>query len=432
MVRGNILTRIANRSRGYIALLRDPLYRSTLLLVLSSLANAMLGFIFWIVAARLYSAVDVGLVAALTAASGLMAMLASLGFPTALLRFLSQSDDRRAMVNSIFTTSIVLSVVFSAIFIAGTPLWSPELVFLKGRVVAFAMFTLVTAGTALSYSQSHAFIALRRPGLAFVLVFVSALLRIPLAIALARFGLVGLWVTWGLFLALNFIMFVILFRLTQPGYLPAPAFSRALLKGVLSFSVSSLLAEVPYATIVSILPLMVLNALGPEATAYYYVAFRFSSFLFSVATFAGMALLVEGSYDPGKLRQNVLKAMRFSLLILAPALLVISLIGDKLLLLFGRDYSEQALTVVWLISAASLPHIVIEFYIAVRRVQMRMLSVLTVTWAVLVMNLGIAWPALNAFGLAGSGAGWLVSYSVVAAAIVLLLARRRLVGKRAS
>jgi O-antigen/teichoic acid export membrane protein len=392
--------------------------------------NALLAFLFWVVAARFYSAVDVGLVAALTSASGLMAMLASLGLPTGLLRFLPGSTDKRRIVNSAFTASMIASLVASGIFVAGTSLWSPELVFLQEQAELSALFALVTIGTALSYTQSPAFIALRRPGLAFIHVAVCALLRIPAAIALAKFGMVGLWGSWAIFLGLNLLLFAVLFRLAEPGYFPSPALNVRVLKEILPFSVGNLGADVPYYAAVSVIPLMVLNILGPESTAYYYVAFRVGSAVLTIATFVGMSLLVEGSYDPGKLRQNVLRATRFSFLLLVPALLVIFLLGDKLLSLFGGDYSEQALIVVWLISAASLPHIVTEFFISVRRVQLRVKAVVLVAWAILILNIAFAWPSIVHLGLAGSGLGWLASYSAVAATIMALMGGRRLARRR--
>lgn len=40
---------------------RDPLYKNSVFMMLSSVTNAGFGFFFWMIAARLYSAEDVGL-----------------------------------------------------------------------------------------------------------------------------------------------------------------------------------------------------------------------------------------------------------------------------------------------------------------------------------------------------------------------------------
>ncbi len=42
--------------------LRDPLYKNSFFIMLSSITNAGFGFFFWMIAARLYSAEDVGLI----------------------------------------------------------------------------------------------------------------------------------------------------------------------------------------------------------------------------------------------------------------------------------------------------------------------------------------------------------------------------------
>ena len=44
---------------GFAQKLRDPLYKNSFFIMLSSIINAGFGFFFWMIAARLYSAEDV-------------------------------------------------------------------------------------------------------------------------------------------------------------------------------------------------------------------------------------------------------------------------------------------------------------------------------------------------------------------------------------
>jgi len=52
--------------------LKDPLYKNSIFLMLSSITGAGTGFVFWVIAARFYSAEDVGLASAVIAAMGLI------------------------------------------------------------------------------------------------------------------------------------------------------------------------------------------------------------------------------------------------------------------------------------------------------------------------------------------------------------------------
>lgn len=424
--------RLLSLAKMSLPRLGDPLYRTPVILILSSLLNAVFGFLFWVIAARYYPVADVGVVAALTSASGLVAMLASLGFPTGLLRFLPTAVDKRSVLNSALVISSAASVLLAGLFIAGTPVWSRDLTFLRSDLSFLISFILVSCGTALASFQAPAFIALRRPGLSMVHATVCLIIRIPFAILLARFGQTGLWASWGLTLMVNFVLFSALLRIAQPGYLPTPSVDRQSLKVMAPFSFATLWADIPAYAATAIIPLMALQVLGPEATAYYYVGYRVGSIVLTVATFTGMSLLVEGAHDATQLNKNVARAVRFTAILLAPTLLVIFLFGDKILQMFGGLYSSNALPVVYMISVAGIPHVVTEFYIAVKRVKLQMRPIVIMAWASLALNLLFAWPAMKLLGVPGTGAGWLASYAIVAAAIGVLTLRRRMYARHRS
>lgn len=66
---------------------RDPLYKNSFFIMLSSITNAGFGFFFWMIAARLYSAEDVGIATALWSSLTLILLLSRLGFDFSLIRF---------------------------------------------------------------------------------------------------------------------------------------------------------------------------------------------------------------------------------------------------------------------------------------------------------------------------------------------------------
>lgn len=63
----------------FIQKLKDPLYKNSIFLMLSSVTGAGTGFVFWVIAARFYSAEDVGLASAIVSAMRMIGMLSVLG-----------------------------------------------------------------------------------------------------------------------------------------------------------------------------------------------------------------------------------------------------------------------------------------------------------------------------------------------------------------
>jgi O-antigen/teichoic acid export membrane protein len=66
---------------------QDKVLRNSFFLMVSTLLMAGLGFVFWVVVARLYSPAEVGLATSLIAASTLIAYVSQLGLNNTLVRF---------------------------------------------------------------------------------------------------------------------------------------------------------------------------------------------------------------------------------------------------------------------------------------------------------------------------------------------------------
>ncbi|MDI6810198.1 MAG: hypothetical protein QMD80_00700 [archaeon] len=52
--------------------LKDPLYKNSLFIMLTSVTSAEFGFVFWLIAVKFYSTEEVGLASAIIAANGLI------------------------------------------------------------------------------------------------------------------------------------------------------------------------------------------------------------------------------------------------------------------------------------------------------------------------------------------------------------------------
>ena len=67
-----------------------------------------------------------------------------------------------------------------------------------------------------------------------------------------------------------------------------------------------------------ILPIMVLNVLGAEQAAYYYIAYAIAALLFIIPNAISMSLFVEGSHGEA-LKRTVVKSLVTIFSLLFPA-----------------------------------------------------------------------------------------------------------------
>ena len=69
-------------------IMSDSLYRNSIYLMISTLIMSVLGFVFWMVASRLYSADSIGLATAIISVMGLIVGLSVLGLNAGIIRYL--------------------------------------------------------------------------------------------------------------------------------------------------------------------------------------------------------------------------------------------------------------------------------------------------------------------------------------------------------
>ena len=127
--------------------LRSPLYRNGYALVVATGATSLLGFLYWLLAARRYSPADVGRNSALLASMTFLANLAHLNLTNGLNRFVPTSGPRTPrLVGWSYAVAGGLAVVAALIYVGGIETWSPELTNLvRDNPLAVLAFVAATA-----------------------------------------------------------------------------------------------------------------------------------------------------------------------------------------------------------------------------------------------------------------------------------------------
>lgn len=383
--------------------------------------SALFAFVFWVVVARLYVVADVGLAGALVAAMGLAAAFSTLGFHIGVIRFLPIVEDKRGIINSCFIIVGVCSILASGIFITGIPVWSQDLMFIRQDAILLLSFILIVTVTALLRLQANIFIGSRRAEFSSATQVGAAVLKLPLVVVLVSLGAFGIFAAWGIAAAIMFIAGFFFLTRVQRGYRPSFAFSKKVVNDMLHFSFVNYVSEVLGNAPMYILPLMVLSILGAEQNAYYYIAYGVVGVLGVVPAAVIQSLFAEGSTEPKAIRDTSIRAIKIMSLLTVPALLVVFFLGDKILLLFGSQYSENAFTLLLILSVALIPNTVNELYVTICMVKFKLRAIFFVNLARTLLIPLMSYLLMAQFGLMGVGWGYLASVATISLVTVILL-----------
>jgi len=395
----------------------------------SMAVTAFSGFFFWVVVARFYTESEVGYSSAIISAAGFLAALSLLGLDFSLIRFLPRAENPQKLLNSSFTLSGLVSLVTASIFLVSVDYWSPVLDFIKGNAIFSAVFIVLTLILTLSPLVSTAFIARRRAIFVLLQCSTHSFIKIPLPLLFVlffhAFGIVASWsIAFGVSLAVSLFLFL---PRVQRHYKPVPTLNLSSIKGMWQYSAGTYLTSLFTTAPTTILPLMVVNLLGPVQNAYFYIAWMMSTALFAIPLGVSHSLFAEGSHFDDKLREHVTKSLKFNFLLLIPAAILLILIGKWLLLVFGQSYSLNALTLLRILAISSLPLSINYIYISILRVTHRMRELMIIWAFIAVATLVTSYLVLPSIGIIGTGYAWFGIHSAIAIYGLISIKRRRLI-----
>jgi O-antigen/teichoic acid export membrane protein len=412
---------LLTHKKGIKALYSDSLYRNAFYLMLDAAVTALGGFIFWILAARLYSTESVGLASAVISATGLICTIAGLGLGNALIRFLPGSGERASsMINSSMTLSGVVGIIVGAIFLAGIGWWSPGLLHMRESPLYLAMFIFfILTNTLFSFSRTI-FVAQRKSGFIFIQGIIANVLRtIPFLLVLTFLTDSGIYASWGLaVLAATITGMIIFLPRAQINYKARLFLDKTITGGMIQYSLANYLVNLLTMASGSILPLIVLNQLGAEQNAYFYIGWTISSMIATIPTAITISLFAEGSNDEKGLDKQIRRSLKFIALLLVPIVIVILVCGKWLLMLYGKEYSQNALILLQVLTLTAFPLAINSLFFTIKRVQKEMKSVIWMNVVIAVITLGMSYFLLPKLGLLAGGIAWLCANLVIAFYII--------------
>lgn len=335
------------------ALVSDPLYRGTLLLLINSGLLAVLGFAFWTLAAREYPASAVGAFSGLNSGIGLVSAIASLGLQNLVTRHIASSVSPRGLMVLVVGAITVLGGALCAIVVLAFGSHLPASLHLQAHGQSAALFTALVIVSALNGVLNAGLVAIRAPWAVLWTNLVGAVARLVALFALASLRSSGLILALGVGLFLSTALSVPpLVAKTPKGYGVTEAV--VTLRKYLSTTVSNYIATVFGILPGTAVPLIVIGELGAARTAPFSLALLVSGFLNIIPSTAAQVLFAEASRRDVALSVQVRKAIKAIYSILIPLLALVVLAAPLIMRLFGASYAAQGASALRILSLSAL------------------------------------------------------------------------------
>lgn len=405
--------------------LKIPLYSNSTFLIGNTFISSALGFFFWMIVAHYYTEAEVGWGSAIISAMLLFGSLAVLGFNITIIRFLSTARSAVKMINFFFTLSAIIATVIAVAFVAGLPIWSPAIGFVRENIVFSLVFVALVICLAFRALIDAVFVARRKAKFVFYRESIQQLLKLPLVVLMAVFfHAFGIAVSWGIpVVATVVISFLVFLPKVQDHYKPRPILNVRISSDIWRYSVGSYLAGIFKASPTLVLPIMVVNLLGPEQNAYFYITWLIASILYAIPWGVSRSLLAEGAHFKDELGVNVRRAIKYTFLLLVPAITMLFITGKWILLLFGINYSANGLLLLKILVLVGLLMGVNLIYFVILQVRSRLMEMVVASGFISIGTLLSSYFMLLTTGIVGIGYAWLVVQGIISVRAATTLLR---------
>lgn len=410
----------------------DSLLRNSIYIMCSTAVTALIGYLYWIVAAHLYSMNAIGLASALIAVITLVSTLAELGIGAMLVQSLPRYKTDftwSLMLNAGLVTGALTSLLAGTIMVIVLPLFSHQFAIIWQHPAYMLVCILGVPLWTISVLLDQTFVAERRSSNILVRNGSFAVFKCLLMVLLAWLGALGLLASWVL---------ALVFTLIGVRVLLIPRIGRTysmVIRGIVG-QIRGMLSALAWHHFINIgalapmylLPVLVIMRLSAVDNAYYYTTSMVGSFFLLVSPAVSVSLFAEGSHAADSVLHKARASAVIIALLLGPAMLISLLGGHYILLLFGPSYAQHALLLFRIITISAVPDAITNIYISVLRVQKRLRQAALFNLSMALLTLVLSWILLPVLGIAGAGWAFLISQlvgSLVAGIDVIISTRFR-------
>lgn len=395
------------RKRGFLV-------RSAGSLVSTSVVTSGLGFIYWTVSARMFSASDVGESATAIAAMSLIAPFTVLGFGTALIFKLPTMRSSRSELVS--TAAVICAVVGGLVAVVGALVLPGDFLGLPGighDYFTTALFAAGVAAHSVAMMLDSALLSVAGGGIQLGRNVISAVLKLVLlvvfALTLSRLGSLSIYLSWFVAnvasIAVVTIWLLRRYRVSVRRIWPRLSTLRGLHFYAARHHALNLALTAPYFA----MPIVANVALGSEEAGYLYATWSLAGFVFVLPIAMSMALFAAGSKDSSTILSEFRFTLRYSMAASVAANLVILPLGGVVLSIFGAAYAENGRTALIVLCVGGLGLVIRDHHVAIARITGGVGREAVLMTALGACELAGAAIGASRGGLTGLSLGWLAA-----------------------
>jgi O-antigen/teichoic acid export membrane protein len=427
-----VMTQVQNwsllRARDYVQGVRgDSLVRNSLYLMSSTVVTAVLGYVFWIVAAHVFSSAQVGVASAVISLCSTVALLTYLGPAAMLIERLHAYERSPAWTSFLVRSCAATAAVTVAVALVAIVLFAHSRGY--GSFFSTADASLIAVAGAAGWTVVNmycfAFVSARRADGMFAVQGLVSLVKVLLVIPLcaAGIGARGIVTAWSASAVIG-VALGALWLLPRLGLGGLPAIfgghgRHARNRGVqrpeprraervwVWHLVGQHLTSVGGAMTPLLLPILVVLRLGARLNAYFYITWMVGSIFFMVSPAISQALFAESVRAGTSLRGAVAKAFRVVSYLLLPSMLLMIVGGRLVLGFFGHAYVSSGYGLLVLLAVSAIPDAVSNIAVAACRATGRLAYSAAVNLGLLLVTATASWCLMPRLGLLGIGFGWL-------------------------
>ena len=381
--------------------------------------TAGLGFVYWWLAARLFSQEAVGFASALISAMSLLGTIGIFGMGTLLIGELPrQPEQRGALITTALAVAAGVSAVLGIIFALIAPLVSAELRTLAGGVGTLLLFTAGVVLTAVTLVLDQAMIGMLRGELQ---LWRNAIFAVG---KLGVLWLVGLWAagggglpiytTWTLGNLASIIGMALIaamagarLRVCRPRW----ELLRRLPGAALGHHALNLALQLPALA----LPVIVTAILSAALNASFYMSWLLLHLVFAIPYTLTTVLYAAGIGDRATFAHKLRLTLGLAIALGVLSNIVLWAGADMLLGVFGHAYAEQAGGSLRIMGLAVFPLIIKDHFVAVQRVHERIPRAALLAMIGSALELAGAAIGASVDGLVGLSIGLVLALCVEAA-----------------
>lgn len=401
------------------------LVQNAIALMVSAGGTAVIGVVFWAVAAHIASTTAIGRTTAEIAAMLLLATLAQLSYGSIFERFLPVAG---AFTRDFVLRAYGLCVACAFVLAVAYLLLGFGHSFLPSSLGWRALFVASVVLWTIFALQDSVMIGLRASrwvAIENIAYSVAKLALLPACILISLSQ--GIFVAWTAPIVVTVIVVTwYLFRRRIPEHMSVitPAESLPSTRELIFLAGAQYAGLLSTVFMPSLLSLIVIQRLGAVANAHYFLPNMIATGLGLFCWSISRSFLVEASHEPDELRRHANTATRTMIVVLVPSVVLGYVFAPEYLRIFGASYSTQGTTLMRMLLVSLLGTAVMVLYSTFAWLDKRV-------WWMTVRNLGSSIVQLalvviliGHFGIEAIGIASLVSAAISVAVFLPISVRR--------